>query len=120
MLRCGLATLGRIIALSVSSKTKIPGVEVTVPIETLASVCSVNPSCNVVSATPLVLMVRSFQTLFAYTLTFLSPASKIIVPLTALATLAAAVTQGRTIPLYSEPNSIEEDADSSVVFPTAI
>lgn len=36
MVRCGEATLGKTIALLVSSRTKIPGVEVGVPMLTLA------------------------------------------------------------------------------------
>jgi hypothetical protein len=50
MVRCGEATLGKTIALLVSSRTKIPGVEVGVPMLTLAVsksfklFCSVRPS----------------------------------------------------------------------------
>ncbi|WP_164976862.1 hypothetical protein [Chryseobacterium sp. CH1] len=68
---CGLATLGKIMALSVSVKTRIPSVVLAaalVPIAVFAVVCSVLPApCIERSAVPIVAAVPSSSLRLAHT-----------------------------------------------------
>ena len=107
MVRCGEATLGKTIALLVSSRTKIPGVEVGVPMLTLAVskssklFCSVRPSTLVIGSTvvPVASTDKSFHPEAYFTYTFLSEVLYTKVPFTASVTAEVLVTHGKMIPL---------------------